>query len=90
MARDGLFFAFTKRIHPTFRTPSGAVLFQGCVAILLVLTGTYQELYSFAMFASWIFFGLTAIALIRLRASHPELLRPYRVWDTHGHLWSSV
>jgi basic amino acid/polyamine antiporter, APA family len=90
MARDGLFFSFTKRIHPTFRTPSGAVLFQGCVAILLVLTGTYQELYSFAMFASWIFFGLTAIALIRLRASHPELPRPYRVWEYPGHLWSSV
>jgi amino acid transporter len=43
MARDGHFFAFTRRIHPVFHTPSSAVIFQGCVAILLVLTGTYQE-----------------------------------------------
>lgn len=87
MARDGLFFGFAKRIQPVFHTPSGAVLFQGCVAILLVLTGTYQELYSFAMFAIWIFFGLTAVALIQLRGKNPELLRPYRAW---GYPWTPV
>jgi APA family basic amino acid/polyamine antiporter len=87
MARDGLFFGFAKRIQPSFHTPSGAVIFQGCVAILLVLTGTYQELYSFAMFAIWIFFGLTAFALIRLRVNKPELPRPYRVW---GYPWTPV
>jgi APA family basic amino acid/polyamine antiporter len=80
MARDGIFFNFAKRIQPRFRTPSGAVVFQGSVAILLVLTGTYQELYSFAMFAIWIFFALTAVALIRLRSTEPDLARPYRVW----------
>ena len=85
MARDGLFFGFAKRVQPSFHTPSGAVIFQGCVAILLVLTGTYQELYSFAMFAIWIFFGLTAFALVRLRVKKPELLRPYRVW---GYPWT--
>jgi APA family basic amino acid/polyamine antiporter len=51
MARDGHFFAFARRIHPAFHTPIGAVIFQGGVAILLVLTGTYQELYSLAIFA---------------------------------------
>jgi basic amino acid/polyamine antiporter, APA family len=80
MARDGYFFAFAKRIHPVFRTPSGAVIFQGCVAILLVLTGTFQELYSFEIFAIWLFLALTAIALIRLRSTQPTLSRPYRVW----------
>src|SRR5262249_13456053 len=68
MARDGHFFAFARRIHPVFHTPSGAVIFQGCVGILLVLTGTYQELYSFEMFATWLFLALTAVALIRLRS----------------------
>jgi basic amino acid/polyamine antiporter, APA family len=80
MARDGLFFGLAKRIQPSFHTPSGAVLFQGCIASLLVLTGTYEELYSFAMFAIWIFFALTAFALLRLRIKNPELPRPYRVW----------
>ena len=80
MARDGNFFGFAKRIQPTFNTPSGALVFEGCVAILLVLTGTYQELYSYSMFATWTFFALTAVALIRLRITSPELPRPFRLW----------
>jgi len=80
MARDGHFFAFANRIHPVFHSPSAAVIFQGCVAILLVLTGTYQELYSFVIFAIWLFLALTGIALIRLRTTQPDLPRPFRVW----------
>lgn len=87
MARDGVFFSFAKRIQPLFHTPSGAVIFQGCVTILLVLTGTYQELYSLAMFGISFFFALTALALIRLRRTEPELTRPYRVW---GYPWTVV
>ena len=87
MARDGNFFGFAKRIQPRFHTPSGAVVFQGCVAILLVLTGTYQELYSYTIFATWTFLGLTAVALIRLRSTESELPRPFRVW---GYPWTPI
>ncbi len=80
MARDGNFFGFAKRIQPKFHTPSGAVVFQGCVTVLLVLTGTYEEVYSYAIFAIWIFFGLSALAVIRLRSTEPDLPRPFRVW----------
>jgi APA family basic amino acid/polyamine antiporter len=85
MARDGVFFRFAKRVQPRWHTPSGAVIFQGWVAILLVLTGTYQELYSLGMFAISTFFALTALALIRLRSTEVELNRPYRVW---GYPWT--
>ena len=87
MACDGSFFGFAKRIQPKFRTPSGALVFEGCVTVLLVLTGTYQELYSYAIFAIWIFLGLTAVALIRLRSTEPELPRPFRVW---GYPWTPL
>jgi APA family basic amino acid/polyamine antiporter len=87
MARDGNFFGFAKRIHPRFRTPGGAVLFQGCVTSVLVLTGTYQELYSYYLFAVWTFLGLNAIALIRLRYTEPNLPRPFRVW---GYPWTPI
>jgi APA family basic amino acid/polyamine antiporter len=87
MARDGHFFRFAKRIHPVFHTPSGALIFQGCVAILFVLTGTYQELYSLVIFAIWLFLALTAIGLIRLRIKEPDLPRPFRVW---GYPWTPV
>jgi APA family basic amino acid/polyamine antiporter len=87
MARDGYFFAFAKRIQPNFHTPSGAIFFQACIAVLLVLTGTYEELYSFEMFAIWLFFTLTAVAVIRLRRIEPNLARPYRVW---GYPWTPL
>jgi basic amino acid/polyamine antiporter, APA family len=80
MARDGVFFQFAERVHPSFRTPSGALLFLGTVAMLLALTGTFEELYSLFVFAVWIFFALTGVALLRLRRSEPNLVRPYRAW----------
>ncbi len=87
MARDGVFFPFAKRIHPSFRTPSGALLFLGSVAALLALSGTYEELYSLFVFAAWVFFALTALALFRLRRVEPEISRPYRAW---GHPWTTL
>lgn len=87
MARDGLFFSLAKRVQPRFHTPSGAVVFQGCVAMLLALTGTYQETYSLGMFAISAFLTLTALALIQQRRRKPELSRPYRVW---GYPWTVI
>ena len=80
MARDGVFFRFAARLHPKFRTPSGSLVFLGSIAALLALSGTYEELYSLFVFAVWIFFALTAIALLRLRYTEPNLSRPFRAW----------
>lgn len=87
MARDGVFFQFAKRVHPSFNTPTGALLFLGVVATLLALTGTFEELYSLFIFAVWIFFALTGVALLRLRRAEPELVRPYRAW---GYPWTPL
>jgi APA family basic amino acid/polyamine antiporter len=87
MSRDGNFFAFASHVQPTFHSPSGALIFQGCVAVLLVLTGTHQELYSYTMFATWMFLGLTAGALIRQRSTQPDMPRPFHVW---GYPWAPL
>ncbi len=87
MARDGQFFSFAGRIQPTFHTPSGALLFHGCVAGVLVLTGTFEEIYSLGIFSIWIFIALTALALIGLRKKQPALPRPYRAW---GYPWTPL
>lgn len=87
MARDRVFFQFTGRLHPSFNTPTGALLFLGTVATVLALTGTFEELYSLFIFAVWIFFALTGIALLRLRRVEPELVRPYRAW---GYPWTPL
>jgi len=79
MARDGLFFRWCGNVHPKHHTPHLSLLFQAAWAILLVLLGTYEQLFTFVIFAGWIFYALTALGVIVLRHSQPNLPRPYRV-----------
>lgn len=71
MARDGLFFDAFSRLHPRFQTPVGALLFQGGWAIALLLTNAYGQLLDYVVFADWIFFGSTGLALVVLRRREP-------------------
>ncbi len=80
MARDGLFFSLARGIHPRFRTPARALVFQGCLASVLALTGTFEDLFSLFIFAQWIFYALATASVIRLRQKEPALPRPYRAW----------
>jgi APA family basic amino acid/polyamine antiporter len=68
MASDGLFFPSLARLHPRYRTPAAAILFQCGWAIVLTATGTYAELLDYVVFGDWIFFGLTAATLYAFRA----------------------
>ena len=67
MARDGLFFDSFAVLHPRFRTPVTAIVFQALVAAALILTGSYGQLLDWVVFADWIFFGTTALTLVVLR-----------------------
>jgi amino acid transporter len=84
MARDGIFFKIADGIHPKFRTPGRALIFQGVLASLMALTGTFEELTNLFIFAGWIFYGLAVVALFRMRRTEPNLPRPYRCW---GYPW---
>ena len=46
----------------------------------MALTGTFEDLTSLFIFATWIFYGLSVIAMFRLRRIEPDLPRPYRAW----------
>jgi len=80
MARDRLFFQITGSVHQKFRTPGGALIFQGSLAGLMALTGTFEELTSLFVFAAWIFYALSVVAMFRMRRTEPDLPRPYRTW----------
>ncbi len=80
LARDGLFFRQLAEVHPRFGTPAVAILLQGVWAAILSLSGSYVGLFSFAMFAAWIFYGLAVLGVIVLRIKRPEWKRPYRMW----------
>lgn len=86
MARDGLFFASFARLHPQWRTPVTAIVFQGFWAIVLLYSGTYGQLLDWVVFADWIFFGLVAASLFVLRrrdGDRPISFRaPLHPWST--------
>jgi basic amino acid/polyamine antiporter, APA family len=79
-ARDGLFFSKFGEVHPRFRTPAFSIVAQAGWAIVLLLSGTYETLIDYAMFALWIFYFLMVLGVILLRRSRPELPRPYKMW----------
>ncbi len=80
MAQDGFFFRSMKFVHPRFRVPTKAIFWQGVWASLLCLSGTFQDLYEYVVFALVIFWGATGLAVIVLRRKQPEVSRPYRAW----------
>jgi APA family basic amino acid/polyamine antiporter len=80
MARDGVFFAAVGRVHPRFRTPHVALWAQAGWAALLLLSGTYSQLYTYVTFASVLFLGACGAAALVLRRTRPDLPRPWRTW----------
>jgi APA family basic amino acid/polyamine antiporter len=80
MARDGLFLERVSRVHPRWRTPVEALLFQGIWSAFLVLfIGGFSQLFTYVIFGGWIFYALAVLSVIALRRKEPELPRPYRV-----------
>ncbi len=78
MARDGLFFHSIGYIHPTFRTPGVSIVALNLWAALLVLSGRYDQLYTYVIFASVILYAMATASVIVLRYRQPDLPRPYR------------
>ena len=80
MARDDLFFRFAARIHPRYETPGLSIAAQGLCAVLMILTGTFEQLLTYVGFALGIFPCLAVIGVLLLRRRQPERERPYRVF----------
>jgi APA family basic amino acid/polyamine antiporter len=80
MAEDGLFFAALARIHPRHRTPAASLWTQTAWTLVLTLSGTYEQLFTYVVFASFLFHAAAAVAVFVLRRRRPDLDRPYRAW----------
>src|SRR5205814_7230455 len=66
MARDGVFLPVAARVHPRYRTPHVAIVALSVWSSVLALSGTYEQLFTYVMFASILLHLTGAWALIRL------------------------
>lgn len=80
MAVDGLFFKPVAKVHPVFRTPGISILALSAWSAILVLSGRYDQLFTYVIFASWILYGMTTAAVLVLRRKRPEMPRPYHTF----------
>lgn len=78
MAKDRLFFKGISRVHPKYKTPHVSLLVQCIWASLLTLTGTYDQLFTYVIFAAWLFYALGTFGIFILRRKRPDASRPYR------------
>jgi APA family basic amino acid/polyamine antiporter len=77
MAQDRLFFGSVGVLNRR-AVPGVGLVVQGLWSILLVFSGTYDELLDYVIFAVLVFYVLTVAGLFILRRTHPDAERPYR------------
>lgn len=90
MATDGTFFKALGRVNPRTHVPTLAIVLQGGFAILIALSGQYDQILNYVTSVDYVFFGLAAIALIVFRnrdahdpaASQPGFRMPGHPWST--------
>jgi len=85
MAADRVFLPALATLHPVYRTPWVAILIQSTWSCVLALTGRYEQLLNYVVFADWIFFGLTVATLLVFRRTHPLAARPAGAFRAPGY-----
>jgi basic amino acid/polyamine antiporter, APA family len=78
MADDGLLFQALARVHPRYQTPYVAIILAAILGVAFVMSRSFERLTDTFVLAIWPFYALGVAAIYRLRASRPDLPRPYR------------
>jgi APA family basic amino acid/polyamine antiporter len=85
MAADRLFVPALATLHPRYATPSLAIIVQSTWSCILALTGSYEQLANYVVFADWIFFGLTVLTVLTFRHKLPLSKRPPDAFRAPGY-----
>ncbi|WP_297091144.1 amino acid permease [uncultured Draconibacterium sp.] len=67
MASDGYFFKAIAKVHPKRKVPVNAIYLQACIAIVLVLSGTFEQILTYMGFSLGIFPIIAVAGNIKLR-----------------------
>jgi APA family basic amino acid/polyamine antiporter len=87
MARDGLFFRTLGEVHPRYGTPAVSIGAGTLWAMVLAVSGTFEQLLTYVVFVGWIFYALGAACVFVLRRTQPDADRPFRV---PGYPWTPM
>lgn len=79
MAQEGMFFKPVAKLNKA-QVPGNSLLYQGVWAVLLVFSGTFDQLTDMIIFAVFIYYGATTLGVFILRKRMPDAPRPYKVW----------
>ncbi len=80
MARDNAFPKWFGDVNPKHTTPGKAILLQALIAIIMVITSSFDKLLMYIGFTLSLFAMLTVIGLMILRIKKPFLERPYKTF----------
>jgi basic amino acid/polyamine antiporter, APA family len=67
MAQEKVFFRKAAYVHPVFKTPYRAIIYLSVWSCVLVVTGTFDMITDLVIFSGYIFFGLAAAGLIKMK-----------------------
>lgn len=80
MAKDKLFFPQLSHLSASTKSPIYAIMAQAMIAILLALSGTFDQLTDYVVFSAWLFYALAGLSLFIFRKKIPHAHRNYKVW----------
>jgi APA family basic amino acid/polyamine antiporter len=93
MAEDGIFFRGLAWLGPKTRVPVIAIAVQGVWAIVIALSGKYEQILNFMISTDLIFFGLSASCIFIFRRRESRGLMPQtseRIYRTPGHPFTTI
>jgi APA family basic amino acid/polyamine antiporter len=80
MSRDGVFFELFGRVNQKYRTPVFSIFLQATIAILFILTSSFEKLLIYIGFTLALFAMLTVLGLMILRVRQKALVSPYQTF----------
>lgn len=83
MARDNLFFSRFSEVNAGSHVPVWSIIIQAVWSSVLAVSGSYDQLTDYVIFASWIFYGMTTSAVFVLRRKCLTRLAHTKRWATH-------
>ena len=85
MAEDGLFFKSVGKLHPKTQVPILAIVIQGLLAIVIALSGRYEQILNYVVSVDFIFFGATALCIFVFRRRVVAPTEATRITSVPGH-----